>query len=79
VGTRTDHTVAERAASAHRHGYDREMFRVQKYREADRAVCVKPYRRESTPIQFGRTERVLERIHCATRRFQLLRVHILFE
>ena len=35
--------MAERAASAHRHGYDREMLRVQKYREADRAVCVKPY------------------------------------
>ena len=68
--------MAERAASAQRHGYDREMLtRVQKYREADRAVCVKPHRRESTPIQFGRTERVLERINCATR-FKLLRVHI---
>jgi hypothetical protein len=64
VGTRTDHTVAERAASAHRHGYDREMLR-----EGIVQVCVKPYR--ARHLRFT-DERALERIKIDAR----LRAHI---
>jgi hypothetical protein len=55
--------VAERAASAHRHGYVREMLR-----EGIVQVCVKPYR--ARHLRFT-DERALERIKIDAR----LRAH----